>query len=136
MKSRETMIQLVRFKAEEKRKKVVDLEAMIRDFESMAIDLDRQIEAEHERTGVRDTTHFAYSTFAKAAAQRRSNLRASVEDLKMKLAAARREHESAQEELKLAEQSEDRDLGRRRSDRGGAKAAEAPRNGAILPARR
>ena len=41
MKSRDTMVQLVRFKTEEKRKKVSDLETMIRDFEGMAVDLDR-----------------------------------------------------------------------------------------------
>jgi hypothetical protein len=117
------MVQLVRFKADEKRKKVADLETMIRDFESMALDLDRQIEAEHERTGVRDSNHFAYSTFAKAAAQRRSNLRASVDDLKSKLVTARREHDAAQEELKLAEQSEERDQGRRR-DRSASKVAD------------
>jgi flagellar export protein FliJ len=116
MKSRDTMIQLVRFKAEEKRKKVADLETMIRDFESMAVDLDRQIEAEHERTGIHDVSHFAYSTFAKAAAQRRANLRASVADLKLKLEVARRDYEAAQDELKKAEMVEDREGDRRRSD--------------------
>jgi flagellar protein FliJ len=119
MKSRDTMVQLVRFKTEEKRKKVADLETMIRDFEGMAVDLDRQIEAEHERTGVRDENHFSYSTFAKAAAQRRANLRASVDDLKRRLDAAREELSGAQTDLKKAEQIEDRDLGRRRSDSNG-----------------
>lgn len=119
MKSRDTMVQLVRFKTEEKRKKVADLETMIRDFESMAVDLDRQIEAEHERTGIRDENHFSYSTFAKAAAQRRVNLRASVDDLKRRLDAAREELTGAQADLKKAEQIEDRDTGRRRGDVGG-----------------
>ena len=119
MKSRDTMVQLVRFKTEEKRKKVADLETMIRDFESMAVDLDRQIEAEHERTGIRDENHFSYSTFAKAAAQRRANLRASVDDLKRRLDAAREELTGAQADLKKAEQIEDRDTGRRRGDVGG-----------------
>lgn len=114
MKSRDTMVQLVRFKTEEKRKKVADLETMIRDFEGMAVDLDRQIEAEHDRTGVRDENHFSYSTFAKAAAQRRANLRASVEDLKRRLDAGREELLAAQSDLKKAEQIEDRDTGRRR----------------------
>ena len=116
MKSRDTMVQLVRFKTEEKRKKVADLETMIRDFESMAVDLDRQIEAEHERTGIRDENHFSYSTFAKAAAQRRVNLRASVDDLKRRLDAAREELTGAQADLKKAEQIEDRDTGRRRGE--------------------
>ena len=119
MKSRDTMVQLVRFKTEEKRKKVADLETMIRDFESMAVDLDRQIEAEHERTGIRDENHFSYSTFAKAAAQRRVNLRASVDDLKRRLDVAREELTGAQADLKKAEQIEDRDTGRRRGDVGG-----------------
>ncbi len=119
MKSRDTMLQLVRFKTEEKRKKVADLETMIRDFEGMAVDLDRQIEAEHERTGVRDENHFSYSTFAKAAAQRRANLRASVDDLRRRLDAARDELNAAQADMKRAEQIEDRDTGRRRSDAGG-----------------
>ena len=113
------MVQLVRFKTEEKRKKVADLETMIRDFESMAVDLDRQIEAEHERTGIRDENHFSYSTFAKAAAQRRVNLRASVDDLKRRLDAAREDLTGAQADLKKAEQIEDRDTGRRRGDVGG-----------------
>jgi flagellar protein FliJ len=121
MKSRDTMVQLVRFKTEEKRKKVADLETMIRDFDGMAVDLDRQIEAEHERTGVRDEKHFSYSTFAKAASQRRSNLRASVDDLKQRLDAAREELNAAQMDLKRAEQIEDRDTsaGRRRSESNG-----------------
>lgn len=119
MKSRDTMVQLVRFKTEEKRKKVSDLETMVRDFEGMAVDLDRQIEAEHERTGIRDESHFSYSTFAKAAAQRRANLRASVDDLKRRLDAARDELTNAQADLKKAEQIEDRDVGRRRGESGG-----------------
>jgi flagellar protein FliJ len=119
MKSRDTMVQLVRFKTEEKRKKVADLETMIRDFEGMAVDLDRQIEAEHERTGVRDEAHFSYSTFAKAAAQRRANLRASVEDLRRRLDAGREELNAAQMDLKRAEQVEDRDSGRRRGEANG-----------------
>ena len=127
MKSRDTMVQLVRFKTEEKRKKVADLETMIRDFEGMAVDLDRQIEAEHERTGVRDETHFSYSTCAKAASQRRANLRASGEDLRRRLDAAREELTAAQIDLKRVEQIEDRDTGRRRGESNGFGAHQAPR---------
>lgn len=116
MKSRDTMMQLVRFKTEEKRKKVADLETMIRDFDGMVIDLDRQIDAEHDRTGVRDENHFSYSTFAKAASQRRANLRASVDDLKRRLEFARDELNAAQLDMKRAEQIEDRDTVRRRGD--------------------
>ena len=74
MKARESALKLKRFEADEKGRKVQELEHMIREFETMASDLDRQIQAEEDRTGVKDQTHFAYSTFAKSAAQRRNNL--------------------------------------------------------------
>ena len=80
MKARETALKLKRFEADEKARKVADLEHMIREFETIAADLDRQIQAEEDRTGVKDPAHFAYSTFAKSASQRRDNLRASVAD--------------------------------------------------------
>ena len=43
------------------------------DFELLAGDLERQIAAEEDRTGIKDIAHFAYSTFAKAALQRRGH---------------------------------------------------------------
>src|SRR5665648_590402 len=64
MKARESALRLKRFAADEKQRKVADLEHMIREFDGMASDLDRQIKAEEDRTGVRDPAHFAYSTFA------------------------------------------------------------------------
>ena len=88
MKVRESALRLKRFEAEEKTQKVSSLEQMVREFEQMAVDLERQIQAEEERTGVRDNTHFAYSTFARSAAQRRQNLLASITDLQDKLAVA------------------------------------------------
>ncbi len=90
MKPRDTALRLRRFEASEKARKVASIETMILDFEHMAGDLARQITAEEERTGVRDPSHFAYSTFAKAATLRRANLLTSVADLRSKLEAARR----------------------------------------------
>ena len=55
---------------------------------TMAADLERQVRIEEDRTGVRDRSHFSYSTLAEAAAQRRDNLRQSVQVLREKLAAA------------------------------------------------
>jgi hypothetical protein len=63
-------------------------------------DLAQQIWAEQERTKIRDTGHFAYSTLAKAAALRRANLVASVADLKTKFDAAKRELDEVTEELR------------------------------------
>ncbi|HSR79184.1 MAG TPA: flagellar export protein FliJ [Hyphomicrobiaceae bacterium] len=112
MKPRDTALRLRRFEASEKARKVASIETMILDFEHMASDLARQITAEEERTGVRDSAHFAYSTFAKAAALRRANLLTSVADLRSKLEAARREHESAVVELRKLEPIESRDADR------------------------
>jgi hypothetical protein len=126
MKSREAALRLKRFEVDEKARKVSDLETMIRDFESMASDLDRQILAEEERTGVRDVTHFAYSTFAKSAAQRRDNLRSSAEELRKKLEAAQKDRDDALEQLARAGSGEQRDEvrvrtgSRRRGDRAAA----------------
>jgi flagellar protein FliJ len=116
MKQREFALRAKRFEATEKARKAALLEAMIRDFDGMAADLSRQIAAEEERTGVRDPNHFAYSTFAKAAAQRRSNLQTSVSDLKEKLDAARKEHEEVLAELTKLEPADDRDRLLRKSD--------------------
>ena len=118
MKPRDAALRLRRFEASEKARKVASLETMILDFEHMSVDLSRQIAAEEERTGVRDPSHFAYSTFAKAAALRRSNLLTSVADLRLKLDAARLEHEEAVTELRKVEPIETRDPDRqlRKSD--------------------
>ncbi len=101
MKSRESAFRLKRFEAQEKVRKVQGLEQMIRDFEVMASDLERQVQAEEDRTGVKDMGHFAYSTFAKAASQRRDKLRASIEDLRIKLEDAIRERDETTTEVKL-----------------------------------
>ena len=119
MKARESALRLKRFEADEKARKVADLERMIREFENMAADLDRQIRAEEERTGVKDPAHFAYSTFAKSASQRRDNLRTSADGLKAKLEAAQRERDEAMEQVSRADTPETRAelRSRRRPDR-------------------
>ena len=114
MKSRDALIRLKRFDVLHKRRKVADIEAMIGDFNHMAVDLDRQIAIEQERSGVSDVNHYAYPTFAKAAIQRRNNLAASAADLAAKLAAARSDFDGACEELKKIELLEERDAERLR----------------------
>ena len=118
MKPRESALRLRRFEAEAKARKVADLESMIREIDQMAADLDRQIANEEDRTGVKDRKHFAYSTFAKAAAQRRDNLATSVEDLRAKLAIAVQERNAAADLLNKSEAGENRDgsRSRRRGD--------------------
>jgi flagellar FliJ protein len=108
MKSRDSALKLKRFEADEKRRKVADIEAMIHEFEQMAVDLERQITSEEERTGIRNEAHFAYSTFARAAAQRRDNLRASVADLREKLEHAVAVRDEAVAELEVAATADER----------------------------
>jgi hypothetical protein len=108
MKSRDGALKLKRFEADEKRRKVADIEYMIQEFEQMSADLERQIASEEERTGVRDESHFAYSTFARAAAQRRNNLRASVANLREKLELAIAVRDEAAAELEIATSADER----------------------------
>ena len=92
-----------RREVDEKSRKVEDLERIIREFDQMALDLERQIQLEEDRTGIRDPQHFAYSMFAKAAATRRTNLIQSVEDLRVKLDNAKRDFDEASGELSKLE---------------------------------
>ena len=119
MKSRETTLRLKRFEAQEKARKAQGLEQMIREFEQMASDLERQVQAEEDRTGVKDRAHFAYSTFAKAANQRRDKLKASIDDLRLKLDDAIRERDEALADMAVDAPVETRDMsrGRRRTER-------------------
>jgi flagellar protein FliJ len=112
MKPRETALRLKRFEAEEKARKVAELELMIREFEMIASDLDRQVRVEEERTGIKDSGHFSYSTFAKSASARRDNLRSSADELRLKLEAAVRERDEAAEQLTRAVAAEPRDAER------------------------
>jgi flagellar protein FliJ len=89
MKSHDAHIRLKTFQVEDKRRKVVQIEAMIADFERMANDLDREIRVEQDRSGIHDPSHYAYPTYAKAALARRDNLRHSAEELRTQLADAK-----------------------------------------------
>lgn len=103
MKSLDTLIRLKRFQTEEKRRHLAQIETMIADFDRMARDLEREIDAEEQRSGITDTQHFAYSTYARAAATRRDNMRRSADELKGQLSEARLALEDALDELKKIE---------------------------------
>ncbi|MEJ8574116.1 flagellar FliJ family protein [Microbaculum marinum] len=124
MKSRENLIRLKRFQADEKRRQVMQIETMIADFARMVEELDRQILEEERRVGVDDVTHFAYPTFAKAAAQRRDNLKGSIAGLEEQLATAREAFAEAHEELKKVELLQERNQDRERGDDAQAMGAE------------
>lgn len=115
MKTRDSLIRLKRFQVDDKRRQLTQIESMIAEFNRMADELDEQIRAEQERVGITDVTHFAYPTFAKAAATRRDNLKNSAHELDEQLEHAREELAEAIEELKKFEQLEERDQQRERS---------------------
>ncbi len=116
MKSRnESLIRLKKFQVDEHRRQVAQIEMMVADFERMAAELDQQIELEHNKTGISDASHFAYSTFAKAALTRRDNLLTSAEDMREKLEAAQDALAESLEELKKAETLSERENQRLRA---------------------
>ncbi|MFO1185080.1 MAG: flagellar export protein FliJ [Bauldia sp.] len=115
MKSRDSVLRLRRFQADEKRRRVSQIESMIAEFERMARDLSDQVTAEQNRTGIHDVTHFAYPTFAKAALARRDNLLASADELKGQLTAAQDDLAEAVEDLKRLELIAERDGVRERA---------------------
>src|SRR3954467_13162856 len=100
MKSRDTLIRLKKFQVDEKRRKVMQIESMIAEFERMAGDLEREIKGEQERAGIHDPAHFAYPTYAKAAIVRRENLKRSADELKGQLNDAKDALADAFDELK------------------------------------
>lgn len=112
MKSREGLMKLKRFQVDEKRRQLSQIETMIADFQTMADELNAQVTAEQKRTGIEDITHFAYSTFAKAAKQRHDNLMVSIEDLDKQRGLAEDALKEALAELKKVELLAERDNAR------------------------
>jgi flagellar export protein FliJ len=116
MKSRETLIRLKRFHVDEKRRRVAQIEGMIAEFDRIAGELDREIRAEQERAGIHDPSHFAYPTYAKAAMQRRENLKRSADELRGQLEEAKAALGEAFEEMKKVELLDERDQMRERAE--------------------
>jgi hypothetical protein len=100
-----------RFQIEERRRQVGQIETMIEEFTRMVGDLDLEIAAEHRRTGIDDERHFAYSTFARAARQRRANLDASIVELNGQLDTAKAALDLALAELEKEEEKMSRESG-------------------------
>jgi flagellar FliJ protein len=115
MKSRDTLIRLKKFQVDEKRRKVMQIETMIAEFERMATDLEREIKVEQDRAGIHDPGHFAYPTYAKAAISRRENLKRSADELKVQFDDAKGALAEAFEDLKKVELLDERDQMRERA---------------------
>ena len=109
MKSRESILRLKRFQVDEKRRRVAQIETMIAEFLRIASELDREIAAEEQKSGITDTGHFAYPTYARAARARRENLARSAADLREQLGEAKSKLEDALAELAKAQGLEGRE---------------------------
>lgn len=103
MRSRETLLRLHRFRTEDKRRQVADIDGMIQDFMRKYDDLDAQVKFEESRNGVTDPSHFNYSLSAKAARGRRDNLMRSIAELRDQLADAQAALTEEEQELRRAE---------------------------------
>jgi flagellar protein FliJ len=131
MKSRETLIRLKKFQVDEKRRKAAQIEGMIAEFDRMTVDLEREIKIEQDRAGIHDPTHFAYPTYAKAAIQRRENLKRSADELRIQLDDAKSALGEAFEELKKVELLDERDQIRDRAIENAREQADLDRIGAM-----
>jgi flagellar export protein FliJ len=103
MRSRDTLLRLHRFRTDEKRRQVADIDGMIQDFMRKYDDLDAQVKFEEGRTGISDPAHFNYSMAAKAARNRRDNLMRSIGELKDQLSDAQTALAEEEKELRRAE---------------------------------
>ena len=109
MRSRETLLRLHRFRTEEKRRQVADIDFMIQDFTRKFDDLDAQVKFEESRTGVADPSHFNYSLSAKSARARRDNLLRSIGELKDQLNEVQMVLANEEQELRRAEMLAEKD---------------------------
>jgi flagellar FliJ protein len=111
MRSRETLLRLHRFRTEEKRRQVADMDFMIQDFTRKFDELDAQVKFEESRNGVTDPAHFNYSLSAKAARGRRDNLMRSITELKDQMAEAQAALAAEEEELRRVEMLAEKEAG-------------------------
>ncbi|AGA65023.1 hypothetical protein B488_10310 [Liberibacter crescens BT-1] len=81
MKLQSELVRLKEFQLNEKRRQFKQMEKMIAEFRRITNDLEQQIILEEQKSGISDSNHFAYPTFAKSARQRVVNLMMSIDNL-------------------------------------------------------
>ena len=96
MRSRDSLLRLNRFRVEDCRRQVADMDLMIQDLMRKHDDLDNHVKFEESRTGVSDINNVNYSMAAKSVRGRRDNILKTVGEL-------RDQHETMVEKLKEAE---------------------------------
>jgi flagellar protein FliJ len=82
MRSRDSLLRLHRFRAEDVRRQAADIDMMIQDLMRKHDDLEQHIKFEEQRTGISDPAHVNYSMAAKSSRVRLENLLKSVGELR------------------------------------------------------
>lgn len=103
MRSKDNLLRLHRFKHEERRRQVAEIELMIADFLKKQDELEAHIRMEEHRSGVTDPSHYSYSTAAKASRARRDNLLLSIGELNDQLETAKTALAEEEAELRKME---------------------------------
>ena len=101
MKSRDTLIKLHRFRADEARAKLAGLEAIRAELERKSTELDTHLSEETRRATENDIGRYAYPTFARSIRERKAKIAASIAEARIQL------HEAFQElkKFELAEEA-------------------------------
>ncbi len=84
----DTWAQQVEGQIADLKRRIPILKRLIADCDRLAGDLDQEVRNEEDRVKIHDPAHSAYSTYAKATALRRDNLRRSADEFRAHLAKA------------------------------------------------
>lgn len=103
MKGLPGMIRLNRWKVDEQRRKVTELEMLAEELAQQATDLQNQIEREGRNAGDDVEARRAYSAFLQGALVRRDKLRVSIDELQTEISGAKDALADAYRELKSYE---------------------------------
>ncbi len=82
MRSRDSLLRLHRFRTEDRRRQLADIDMMVQDLMRKYDELDAHVKFEEGRNGVTDPNAVNYSMAAKATRTRRDNLLKSIGELK------------------------------------------------------
>ena len=112
MKSRDTLIKLHRFRADEAKSKLAGLESIRSDLERKMTELDSHLSEEARRATENDIGRFAYPSFARSIRERKDNIAQSIAEIERSIAEARIHVQEAFQELKKFELAEEARLKR------------------------
>ena len=93
MRSRESLLRLHRFRTEDVRRQVADMDMMIQDLMRKHDELDQHVKVEEAKNGISDPGNVNYSMAAKSVRTRRDNILKTVAEL-------RDQHDSMKDKLR------------------------------------